>query len=100
MAGGYAGPGVKSVSETAMNLTKRVALQDCKQFDEELRALPEWSGWDTRANQLYAVKHKGKLYPPKKILSLATGTPVMELHGGWQTNDVLQDLGLTIVRLK
>jgi 5-methylcytosine-specific restriction protein A len=68
-------------------------------FDQQFRETAEWDGWETRANQLYALKWKGKLYPPKKVLSLATGTPVMELHGGKSTNAPLETLGFTVIRL-
>lgn len=68
-------------------------------FDQQFREAAEWDGWETRANQLYALKWKGKLYPPKKVLSLATDTPVMELHGGKSTNAPLETLGFTVIRL-
>ena len=82
-----------------MQATKANVRAALTTFDEEFRDASEWQDWESRANQLYALKWKGKLYPPKKVLSLATGTPVMELHGGKSTNAPLEALDFTVIRL-
>ena len=70
------------------------------EFDKELRALPEWAGWETNAAQKFAVVHESKRYPPKKLVSLATGTGVNSFSGGNQTNSYLKALGVEVIRLE
>jgi len=62
------------------------------QFDNELRSRREWQGWEQRRSQKFAVRARGRLYPPKKILSLATGVPVADFTGGPPTNNVFAAL--------
>lgn len=45
----------------------------------------EWIGWETRMTQKYLIRHEGKFYPPKMIISLATGLPRSEFNGGSQS---------------
>lgn len=59
-------------------------------FDQDLRSRSEWQGWDQRRSQKFAVRARGQLYPPKKILSLATGVPVGKFIGGPPTNRVFK----------
>jgi len=47
----------------------------------------------------YAISANGQLYPAKKIVSLATGTPVGLFSGGRPTNGYLIRHGFTIVDL-
>lgn len=68
-----------------------------RQFDTDLRAQKEWSGWEKRAAQKYALVHNGLRYPPKKIISMATGVPVSKFSGGGQSNEYLQTRGFEIV---
>jgi hypothetical protein len=51
-----------------------------------------------KCNYKYALLYEGKKYPPKHILSVATGTPWHAFEGGVQeTNRVLGNLGFKIV---
>lgn len=68
-------------------------------FDAELRALREWSGWETSAAQKFAVIHDGLRYPPKKIISMATDVPVGAFSGGRQSNEYLKNRGFEIVAI-
>jgi 5-methylcytosine-specific restriction protein A len=68
-------------------------------FDKEYRHLLEWQGWELKRNQLYALTHKGALYPPKKIISLATGLSVDKFYGGRPSNTYLQERGFEVIRL-
>lgn len=68
-------------------------------FDSELRETAEWQGWEARKSQRYAIEQEGNLYPPKQILSMATGQPVSDFSGGKQTNTYLENLGFRIIRL-
>ena len=53
------------------------------EFDKKFRDLPEWAAWETNAAQRFAIVQDGKRYPPKKIISLATGMPVNNFSGGY-----------------
>jgi predicted HNH restriction endonuclease len=76
-------------------------LEAMARFDTELRHLPDWQGWDTKQSQLYAIEHDGHRYPPKQIVSMATGTPVSEFSGGQaHTNAYLTARGLSIIELR
>jgi len=70
-----------------------------KQFDEKYRNRLEWKGWMDNQAHLYAISANGQLYPAKKIVSLATGTPVRDFSGGRPTNGYLERRGFSIVRL-
>ncbi|WP_243736964.1 HNH endonuclease signature motif containing protein [Cupriavidus sp. L7L] len=76
--------------------TIRSALDE---FDRVLRGTQKWADWETKKSQLYAISDQGMLYPPKQILSMATGVPVSHFSGGVQTNAYLENLGFGIVRL-
>lgn len=68
-------------------------------FDSELRHQPQWLGWEEKLAYRYAIQVGEKLYPPKKILSLATGIPVVDFHGGAPTNKALGQHGFIVVEL-
>lgn len=70
-----------------------------KQFDEKFRNRPEWKGWMDNQAHRYAISANDQLYPAKKIVSLATGTPVGDFSGGQPTNGYLKRHGFTIVDL-
>ena len=72
-------------------------------FDNELRDAPDWQGWDLKQTQVYAIDHGGRRYPPKQIVSMATGLPVSEFYGGkapGDTNAYLAARGLSIIDLR
>lgn len=68
-------------------------------FDVDCRESDEWQGWENRANQKYALLYEGRLYPPKMIISLATGVQRSEFTGGPMTNSYLMARGFMIVSL-
>jgi 5-methylcytosine-specific restriction protein A len=70
-----------------------------KEFDENLRHQTAWKDWDQKKNQLYAIDHGGRLYPPKQIVSLATGVSVRLFSGGRPTNGYLESRGFSIITL-
>ena len=79
---------------------ERVVLEDAlRRFDAELRAQQEWRGWETSAAQKFALVHDGLRYPPKKIISMATGIPVSEFSGGRQSNEYLKNRGFEIIAI-
>ncbi|MHA7678581.1 HNH endonuclease [Cupriavidus sp. PET2-C1] len=70
-----------------------------KAFDRKLRSTKDWKGWDSKKSQLYAISEDGTLYPPKQIISMATGLSVRGFSGGQSTNSYLEERGFRIVRL-
>jgi hypothetical protein len=57
--------------------------------------------WLERGNYVWGIRHDGKLYPCKHILSQASGIHNGSLSGGWGaggTNGYLERLGFQIVR--
>lgn len=78
----------------------RAQLEDALwRFDADLRALQEWSEWETNAAQNFALVHNGLQYPPKKIISMATGVPVSQFSGGRQSNGYLEKRGFNVVAI-
>ena len=69
-------------------------------FDKSLRMSNEMAGWDKKNNQLYAIDFEGQQYPPKKIISMATGIHVDEFVGGQQSNNYLTKRGFSIVPIE
>jgi len=54
-------------------------------------------GWLENRTFKYAVRYQGRLYPPKYILSKASGVPRCAFSGGWQTNRVFRELGFDVI---
>ncbi|KPB54265.1 HNH endonuclease [Pseudomonas coronafaciens pv. oryzae] len=71
-----------------------------KKFDKELRSQPDWAAWESNRSHKFAIRAEGKLYPAKKIVSLATGIAVRDFTGGRPTNGYLRARGFEIVDLR
>ena len=77
--------------------SKEDILNALKEFDSKLRGAGNWMGWDKKKSQHWVIDYKGKTYPPKQILSLATGIPVSSFSGGEESNNYLKNRGFTIM---
>lgn len=71
-----------------------------QEFDASLRQTEEWSRWEDNKAQVWAIRHDGRRYPPKKIVSMATGLPVGNFTGGPETNEYLEDRGFKVGKLR
>jgi 5-methylcytosine-specific restriction protein B len=71
-----------------------------EEFDRTLRNKSDWKGWEDNRAQKWAIDHEGKLYPPKKIISMATGQPVNGFSGGIESNDYVKQRGFNVVSLR
>jgi hypothetical protein len=69
-------------------------------FDNELRASPLWTNWESNQTHRYAIKKEGKLYPVNQIISMATGASTLSFGGGSEANKYLQEQGFEIVPLR
>ncbi|WP_158756725.1 MrcB family domain-containing protein [Paraburkholderia acidiphila] len=75
-------------------------LEAMNEFDSTLLPTDEWRDWQNNRSQLWALKYEGRLYPPKKIISLATGLPVGKFSGGPEAIDYLEKHELEVIRLR
>jgi hypothetical protein len=66
------------------------------QFDNELRANPQWASWEDNQSFRYAINKTGKLYPVKQIVSMATGANVNSFSGGSEANNYVKERGFEI----
>ena len=83
-----------------LSAVERSELQEAlRRFDTEFRQLEEWSRWEASAAQKFALLHNGLRYPPKKIISIATGVPVSQFSGGRQSNEYLKARGFEVVAI-
>lgn len=78
----------------------RAIQQALEEFDQTLRDSPEWTDWEGNKAQAWVLVHDGKRYPPKKIISLATGAAVSSFSGGPESNDYLSERGFSVTRLR
>ena len=81
------------------NVLKEAIASALKTFDLKYRNTPEWLGWERKGTQRYAIVHQGKLYPPKMVISLATGMKRSEFSGGDQSNSYLSKRGFKVIDL-
>ena len=71
-----------------------------EQFDKDLRDSQEWHNWDQKGNFLNAIEFNGRLYPVKKIISMAAQVSVGTFSGGHPAQDYLRRKGFSIVRMR
>lgn len=77
------------------------AIQDAiREFDANWRHTSEYLGWEQNRNYLHAIRYEGALYPPKRIISIATGVPTNAFYGGAPSNSYLSERGFEIVPLR
>jgi len=69
-------------------------------FDREMRETEDWAGWENQPRFKYALVEEGRKYPPKEIVSLATGMSTNEFSGGTATNQYLRKRGFVIAPLR
>jgi len=79
---------------------KKAIEQALDQFDEKLRGQPEWAKWESNKAHKFAIRVGGKLYPAKKIVSLATNIAVRDFTGGRPTNGYLRARNFEVVDLR
>lgn len=85
-----------------MEPNRDALLRAMEQFDRDSRGREEWIGWEANQTHKYAISYEGRLYPVKKVVSLATGIPVSDFSGGaasGQANSIVQNVGLDVVNL-
>jgi MoxR-like ATPase len=79
---------------------RETILQAIREFDVKLLPTDEWRTWENKLSQVWALVHEGKRYPPKKIISMATGISVNDFSGGPETNGYLNGLKFEVIKLR
>jgi 5-methylcytosine-specific restriction protein A len=65
---------------------KKAIEQALGGFDEKFRDQPQWAGWESNSAHQFGIRGDGKLYPAKKIFSLATDIAAREFAREKSTN--------------
>ncbi|HEY1129834.1 MAG TPA: DUF3578 domain-containing protein [Roseateles sp.] len=79
---------------------REAVLKAISEFDETLRESPDFLNWEQSRAQRWFLEHESRLYPPKKIIAMATGAPVSSFSGGLETNQYLEQRGFQVRRLR
>lgn len=69
-------------------------------FDRTDANTNDWKEWTSNLSHKYAIFHEMKLYPVKKVISLATGLSVTEFSGGSQANKYVESRGFKVISLR
>lgn len=77
-------------------VTRQDILDALHDFASQYPNTETYENWLEKDTYKYAVLYDGRVYPPKHILSMATGIPTTEFGGGEQTNRVFHQLGFTV----
>ncbi len=67
-----------------------------ERFDTEFRSTADWADWETNRAHRYAIRANGRLYPVKKVISIATGVTVDRFSGGREANNFVKAVGFEI----
>jgi 5-methylcytosine-specific restriction protein B len=82
----------------AVQATREQILAAFERFDKDFRDSPAWLGWEARESNVYAIVHDGKIYPPKRIINLASGQGLDQFNSVTARN-LLKRLGFAISEL-
>lgn len=80
--------------------TRENMVEAMERFDRDLRESQEWANWEERDSHKFAIEHAGQKYPVKKLVSLATGTPVSSFSSGDEANSFVRKLGFQVSPLR
>jgi 5-methylcytosine-specific restriction protein A len=79
---------------------KKALGQALSMFDGELRENPEWANWESNGVHSFAIRVGNKLYPAKKIVSLAIDIAGRDFTRGKPTNGYLTARAFKLVDLR
>ena len=86
-----------AVTLLGIPITGDGVVEAMRQFDAQYRVTNDYDRWLDKETYHYAVRHAGRLYPCKYILSLASGWPLDRFGGGQQTNRKFKALGFDVI---
>lgn len=73
-------------------VTRQNIIDALHEFSAQYPNPETYDNWLQKGTYKFAVRHDERVYPPKHILSMATGIPTTEFNGGEQTNRVFRQL--------
>ena len=79
------------------NVSRDAVLEAMRVFDA---AFPDPNGYDRwleKGIYKYVVRHNGRVYPPKHILSQAIGMPMADMRQSLRVRQVFRALGFVVV---
>ena len=77
-------------------VTRKAILDAIHEFDRQYPNSSTYDDWLRKRSYIYAVLYDNRMYPPKQILSMATGISTTDFNGGEQTNRVFHQLGFEV----
>jgi len=86
-----------SVTLLGRAITRDQVLAALRDFDSAYRDTNEYDRWLDKRTYKYALRHAGRFYPCKYILSVASGFDVSVFGGGQQTNSKFRRLGFEVI---
>ena len=86
-----------AVTFKGLFITHQDVLKALDEFDAEYPNPNDYDRWREKHTYHWAINQKGRFYPPKYILSLATGVDTNDFSGGETTNGPLRRLGFDII---
>jgi 5-methylcytosine-specific restriction protein A len=84
-------------------VSRRTLLAAMHKFDRQSRDEREWADWEDNKAHKYAIQHGRRIYPVKKIVSLASGVDVGQFSGGrypGNANGLVEACGFRVVPLR
>ncbi len=72
-------------------------LRAFERFDRDVRPHDAWSDPDDPEFSQYAVEYNGQQYPPRRILSIASGIPISDLGDARAVHEVFSELRIPVV---
>ena len=88
---------MKQIAFKRVMVTREDILRAMREFDQSYPDRNLYDRWLEKANYKYAISEGDRLYPPKHILSQATGISTREFSGGYETNTIFRQLGFEII---
>ncbi|MFC2053493.1 hypothetical protein ACFLV7_04225 [Chloroflexota bacterium] len=77
-------------------INRESVIRAMDDFDDCYPSTNQYDNWLDKGTYKYEIRYRGRLYPPKHILSDVCGIPTTDFNGGYQTNRVFQELGFEI----
>ncbi len=77
-------------------ITRELIVKAMQDFDQNYPDTNQYDNWLDKRQYVYAVTHGGRRYPPKYLLSKASGFSTKDFSGGVQTNNVFQALDFQV----
>ena len=77
-------------------VTRQKIIDALHDFAAQYPDTGTYDDWLKKDAYKYTLRYDGREYPPKHILSQATGIPTTKFSGGEQTNRVFRQLGFSV----